>query len=200
MIQTSNVLSINNHTAYLTCNLRTFQEQSNQQMTSPTRPAYRRSPMFAYLLLLTICSTAGLHVWRPCSTISPSTSSTSMAPYRHYPVGRELPGFLSLLVVYVLLIVRSTVYPHSLFCCWAGVSLTGMMPSFYGLAFTTLIMSFGFHYFETTNQSLTLQYFDKNTAPVVFGKLRSFAAATNIVSGLVIISFSPLLEYRLAHI
>lgn len=56
-------------------------------------------------------------------------------------------------------------------------------------------MSFGFHYFETTNQSLTLQYFDKQTAPIVFGKLRSYAAASNIVSGLAILLLVPLLDY-----
>jgi predicted MFS family arabinose efflux permease len=60
---------------------------------------------------------------------------------------------------------------------------------------TTLIMSFGFHYFETTNQSLTLQYFDKQTAPIVFGKMRSFAAGTNVVCGLSIIALAPFLTY-----
>ena len=47
-------------------------------------------------------------------------------------------------------------------------------------------MSFGFHYFETTNQSLTLQYFSTATSPLVFGRLRSLAAATSIVVGLLI--------------
>ena len=51
---------------------------------------------------------------------------------------------------------------------------------------TTLIMSVGYHYYETTNQSLTLQYTDRGTAPVVFGLQRSFAAATNIAVGLAI--------------
>jgi len=57
------------------------------------------------------------------------------------------------------------------------------------------LMSFGFHYFETTNQSLTLQYFDTKTSPWVFGKLRSFAAASNIVIGLVIFIISPYLSF-----
>jgi hypothetical protein len=64
-----------------------------------------------------------------------------------------------------------------------GLGLTGLFPSYGGLMATTVVMSFGFHYYETTNQSLTLQYFDKHQSPVVFGRLRSIAAASNIGIG-----------------
>ena len=47
-----------------------------------------------------------------------------------------------------------------------GTGLTGLFPSFTGLIITTLIMSFGFHYYETTNQSLTLQYFNTAASPL----------------------------------
>jgi hypothetical protein len=57
-------------------------------------------------------------------------------------------------------------------------------------------MSFGFHYYETTNQSLTLQYFGKNTSPWVFGKQRSLAAATNIAVGVLIFFLTPVLSYK----
>lgn len=57
-------------------------------------------------------------------------------------------------------------------------------------------MSFGFHYYETTNQSLTLQYFDAKNSPWVFGKQRSYAAATNIVIGVVIYLVQPYLDYK----
>ena len=77
----------------------------------------------------------------------------------------------------------------------AGVAATGLFPSYAGLLFTTLIMSFGFHYYETTNQSLTLQYFDERTSPWVFGKQRSFAAASNIGIGILIYCIEPILTY-----
>ncbi|MFU8769691.1 MAG: MFS transporter, partial [Desulfotignum sp.] len=47
-------------------------------------------------------------------------------------------------------------------------------------------MSFGFHYYETTYQSLGLQYFDKSVAPAVFGKLRSYAALSSMVTGVLV--------------
>jgi predicted MFS family arabinose efflux permease len=69
-----------------------------------------------------------------------------------------------------------------------------------GLVLTTLIMSFGFHYYETTNQSLTLQYFDQAAAPVVFGRQRSCAAATNIAVGLAIYAMAFFLPYMAMYL
>jgi predicted MFS family arabinose efflux permease len=57
-------------------------------------------------------------------------------------------------------------------------------------------MSFGFHYYETTNQSLTLQYFSTATSPLIFGRLRSLAAATSIVVGLLIYLMGLVFSYR----
>jgi predicted MFS family arabinose efflux permease len=78
----------------------------------------------------------------------------------------------------------------------AGTAAAGFFPTYFGLICTTLIMSFGFHYFETTNMSLTLQYFDKNTSPLVFGKLRSYAAASSILAGLLIFALDFILDYK----
>jgi predicted MFS family arabinose efflux permease len=83
----------------------------------------------------------------------------------------------------------------SIFMMGLGIAVTGVYPSFTGLIFTTLVMSFGFHYYETTNQSLTLQYFDQQVSPWVFGKLRSYAAATNIGIGFMIFAMTAVLTY-----
>jgi len=56
-------------------------------------------------------------------------------------------------------------------------------------------MSFGFHYFDTTRQSLTLQYFDEKTSPWVFGKLRSLSAASSIVIGILLYGIKPILNF-----
>lgn len=167
-------------------------------MTKSSSAPYSRNPMYGYLLLLTICSTAGIHVWRTLfDNFAVNVINLDGSHVGFIQSVRELPGLLSLLVVYALLFVKEhRLSALSVLLLGAGVALTGMMPSFYGLLLTTLIMSFGFHYFETTNQSLTLQYFDKQTSPIVFGKLRSFAAATNVICGLVIIVLASLLSYQ----
>jgi len=167
-------------------------------MNKTASSVYTRNPMYGYLLLLTICSTAGLHVWRTLfDNFAVNVVNLDGSHIGFIQSVRELPGFLSLLVVYILLIIKEhRLSALAVMLLGIGVALTGLMPSFYGLMFTTLIMSFGFHYFETTNQSLTLQYFDTQTSPVVFGKLRSFAAATNALCGLIIIIMAPYLDYR----
>jgi MFS family permease len=109
---------------------------------------------------------------------------------------REIPGFLALLVVYMIIIIKEhRLSVLSIFLLGIGVAATGLLPSYAGLILTTLVMSFGFHYYETTNQSLTLQYFDKNTSPWVFGKQRSFAAASNIGIGIFIYFLTPIFNF-----
>jgi predicted MFS family arabinose efflux permease len=82
----------------------------------------------------------------------------------------------------------------------AGLGATGLFPNYVGLMLTTVAMSFGFHYYETANQSLTLQYFDKGLSPWVFGKLRSLAAASNIAVGILIYFLAALLDYRTIYL
>ena len=109
---------------------------------------------------------------------------------------REIPGFMTLLVIYVILVIREhRLSALSILGLGFGLAVTGFFPSYLGLAITTLIMSFGFHYYETTNQSLTLQYFDKGISPWVFGKQRSVAAASSIAIGLGIWMLEPFMSY-----
>ena len=56
--------------------------------------------------------------------------------------------------------------------------MTGFLPSFWGLALTTIIGSVGFHYYETVNQSLQLQWLPKDRAPIVLGRLAGVGSST----------------------
>lgn len=93
---------------------------------------------------------------------------------------REIPGFLAFTVVFVLLLVREqTLAVVSLIVLGIGVAITGMFPGVLGLYVTTVIMSVGFHYLETVNQSLSLQWLKKETAAQNLGRMiaiGSFAA------------------------
>ncbi len=109
---------------------------------------------------------------------------------------REIPGFLALTAIYVLLFIREhRLAALSVILLGIGVSLTGLFPSFTGVALTTLLMSFGFHYYETVNQSLTLQYFSTHQSPLVIGKLRSLAAITSIISAAAIWCLGFFMDY-----
>lgn len=161
-------------------------------------PLIKKDPMYRFLILLTVAAALGLQVWRTLF----NNFAVEVGGLEGYQIGiiqsvREIPGFLALLAVYVMLLVREhRLSALSVLLLGVGVGSTGFFPSYYGLIFTTLIMSFGFHYFETTNQSLTLQYFDQNASPLIFGKQRSFAAATNIAAGLAIMMIVGVFSYR----
>ena len=96
---------------------------------------------------------------------------------------REVPGFLAFTAVLVLLVIREQTFALlSLLLLGLGVALTGFMPSEYGLYFTTVLMSIGFHYFYTVQQSLTLQWIDAVRAPLVMGRLSAFSSIAALVA------------------
>ena len=85
---------------------------------------------------------------------------------------REVPGFLAFTAVFVLLILREQSFAIlALALLGLGTALTGFLPSFMGLICTTMIMSIGFHYYETLQQSLALQWVGKDRAPIVLGRV-----------------------------
>jgi hypothetical protein len=157
----------------------------------------KNNPMYLYLVVLTIASTVGLQAW----TTLFNNFAVEVARMDGDAIGliqsiREIPGFLALLAIFVIrLIPEHRLSALSILLLGLGIAATGWFPSFAGLALTTLMMSFGFHYYETTNMSLTLQYFDKHTSPWVFGKLRSISAASSIVVGVFIFFMASMFDF-----
>ncbi|MCG7953999.1 MAG: MFS transporter, partial [Candidatus Thiodiazotropha endolucinida] len=81
---------------------------------------------------------------------------------------REIPGFLAFGVVFLLLLVREQKLAYiSLALLGLGTALTGFFPSIIGLYITTVIMSVGFHYYETLQTSLALQWTDTSNSAEV---------------------------------
>ena len=100
---------------------------------------------------------------------------------------REVPGFLSFLVVYLLLVFNEQrLALITLALLGIGTAMTGYLPSVMGLYFTTVLASIGFHYYETCNQSLAMQWLDKKTAPQILGKIYGFAAMAQVFTLLAI--------------
>ncbi|OLQ72740.1 hypothetical protein BIT28_05965 [Photobacterium proteolyticum] len=96
---------------------------------------------------------------------------------------REIPGFLAFTAVFMLLFIKEQKFiVLSLAMLATGVAITGFFPSFAGLLCTTLLMSVGFHYFETLKQSLSLQWLSKDQAPEVLGKLISIGALASLIT------------------
>lgn len=104
---------------------------------------------------------------------------------------REIPGFLSFAAVLLLPFIREqNLAVLSLFLLGLGTAVTGYFPSFYGLLATTFLMSVGFHYYETMNQSLTLQLVDKRRAPMhLAGQLKAASIGTLAIFLVIMLCF-----------
>ena len=100
---------------------------------------------------------------------------------------REIPGFLAFTVVLVTLVIAQQRLAYiSIMLLGLGTALTGIFPSAFGLYITTIIMSTGFHYLETLNQSLSLQWLSKKEAPIVLGKITATKSFVGLVSFVII--------------
>ena len=116
---------------------------------------------------------------------------------------REIPGFLAFSVVFCLLFIREQKFAIlALLCMGVGTAVTGYFPTEYGFYLTTIVMSLGFHYFETVNQSLTLQWLPKGEAPRVMGRLLAVGSFATIAAyGLIFLTWKWLrLDFDLVYL
>ncbi|MDG1858836.1 MAG: MFS transporter [Emcibacteraceae bacterium] len=96
---------------------------------------------------------------------------------------REIPGFLAFTAVFVLLLIREQTFAvMALGVMSMGVFITGFFPSNAGLLITTFIMSTGFHYFETINSSLTLQWLPKHQAASFMGQVIGYSSFAGLIA------------------
>ena len=104
---------------------------------------------------------------------------------------REIPGFLAVGVIALIIFIREQVLGLvSLAMLGAATAVTAWYPSFEGLLTVTMISSIGFHYFETVNQSLQLQWIDKARAPKVLGWIVAVGSAASLISyGLIVLTW-----------
>lgn len=96
---------------------------------------------------LSACSTTLPWRW-------PKSTAVRWEPFNRF---EKSPGFLALLVVYVMLVIREhRLAALSVVLLGIGIAVTGLFPSYAGLLATTLLMSFGFYYYEAVNQSISI--------------------------------------------
>ena len=101
---------------------------------------------------------------------------------------REIPGFFALGVISILLFVREQTLALSMLALLGiATAVTACFPFLSGILTVTLLSSVGFHFFETVNQSLQLQWFSKKEAPSKLGKLMAIGSAATLIAYIFII-------------
>ena len=148
---------------------------------SHTLPRWQRPE--SLLILMTIAMALAFDVWMALlNNFAVEAASFDGSDMGWMQTIREIPGFLAFGAVYVLLVMREQTLAYvALLLLAVGAAATGFLPMFWGLALTTMVSSIGYHYFETVNQSLQLQWLSKERAPQVIGNLRAVAAGVGFV-------------------
>ncbi|MCA0044015.1 MFS transporter [Celeribacter litoreus] len=116
---------------------------------------------------------------------------------------REIPGFFAIGVIALIMIVREQVLGIvSLILLGVATAVTAMFPSLGGILVVTMLSSIGFHYYETVNQSLQLQWLPKDRAPIVLGRLVAAGSAASLIAyGLLVITWKTFdLSYNLVYL
>ena len=146
-------------------------------------PRRWRTPI-GFLVLASVAMPLGFAAWQALL----NNFAIEQAAFTGREIGilqslREVPGFLAFTAVFVILVLREQTFAVASVALFGlGVALTGFFPSEYGLYFTAVLMSIGFHYFETIRQSLSLQWLAKDETPRILGRLMAVGSATSLVA------------------
>jgi hypothetical protein len=115
---------------------------------------------------------------------------------------REIPGFLAIGVIVLLWLFREqTLALLALALLGAATAVTALFPSLGGILVITLLSSIGFHYFETVNQSLQLQWIDRAKAPQTIGWIVAIGSGASMVAyGLIVLTWKTFdLSYEMVY-
>ena len=101
---------------------------------------------------------------------------------------REIPGFFAIGVIAIIIFMREQVLGLvSLILLGVATAITAWFPTLGGILTITMLSSIGFHYYETVNQSLQLQWLSKERAPKMLGWLVAAGSAATLVAYVLIV-------------
>lgn len=90
---------------------------------------------------------------------------------------REVPGLMGFLLGFLALFLSEIrIMALSVILMGAGIFLTGRASDIPILFISTVLMSFGFHFFYPSNDAIVLMSVEKDQAPKTLGQLRSLGA------------------------
>jgi predicted MFS family arabinose efflux permease len=110
---------------------------------------------------------------------------------------RELPGLLAFLLAFLALVLSELrIMALSLVVLGIGLVFTGQATTIPILLLATIVMSFGFHFFEPCSSGVVLMTIEREESPKVLGQLRSLGAIAALIATGVVYLFVDRLGYR----
>lgn len=166
----------------------------------PSPLARLRASPTAFLMALTFVNWLGFASWSALI----NNFAADAAGFSWNGIGlmqsvREIPGFLAFTAIFWIIVFREQTFAYlSLLVLSAGIAVTGAFPTMSGILLTTFLMSVGFHYLETMNQSLSLQLLSKKEAPKAMGRIAGAGAVAQFLAygGLAIAAYVGFTTYQ----
>lgn len=150
----------------------------------PTGPAALLASPTVFLMTLAFINWLGFASWSALlNNFAKEAAGFSGADIGILQSVREIPGFLAFTAIILFWFMREQMLAYvSLVTLGIGVAVTGYHPTLGGLMLTTTIMSIGFHYYETAQQSLQLQLLPKKEAPRLLGRIAVAEAPAQLLA------------------
>ncbi len=110
---------------------------------------------------------------------------------------RELPGLMAFLLAFLALALSELrIMALSLVVLGLGLVFTGQATTIPILLVATIVMSFGFHFFEPCSSGVVLMSIEREESPKVLGQLRSLGAVAALMATGVVYLLVDRLGYR----
>ncbi len=150
----------------------------------PTGPAALLTSPTVFLMTLAFINWLGFASWSALlNNFAKEVAGFSGADIGILQSVREIPSFLAFTAIILFWFMREQMLAYvSLVTLGIGVAVTGYHPTLGGLLLTTTIMSIGFHYYETAQQSLQLQLLPKKEAPRLLGRIAGASATAQLLA------------------
>ena len=158
----------------------------------------RNRGLFVYLIVSSLLLNFGHRVWQAMFN-NYAVEKIGVGPEA---IGwiqsvRELPGLMAFLLAFLALALSELrIMALSLVVLGLGLALTGQATTIPILLVATIVMSFGFHFFEPCSSGVVLMSIEREESPKVLGQLRSLGAIAALAATGVVYLLVDRLGYR----
>ncbi|PKK82176.1 MAG: hypothetical protein CVT49_15115 [candidate division Zixibacteria bacterium HGW-Zixibacteria-1] len=140
----------------------------------------------------------GFYVWRIMfNNFAVESFNASPTDVGIIQAAREIPGLLAFVAgALALYLTESKIASLSIVLTGLGLLLCGLSPSMVVLGLATVVVSFGFHYFEPANTSQLLLLVNNHSVGKAQGKLLSYESLAGLIGAGLVLLLTLWLDYR----
>jgi len=155
--------------------------------------------MLVYLVVSNFMLYFGFRVWQTMfNNFAVEEMSVGPVSMGWIQAVRELPGLMGFLVGFLALFLSEVrIMALSVILLGIGSFMTGQSANTTFLLVSTLVMSFGFHFFYPTNTAVVLMAIEKQHTPRALGQLRGLGAIAALLAAGTVYLLAGRWGYRL---